>query len=195
MRLLQRRLNRHGFRAHNIGYSSRRLTIEQAADEVMEKIAPLIAGRRRCHFVTHSLGGIVLRTLLVSRRIQRPGRVVMLAPPSQGSELADRLQVSPVLRFLLGPAFMQLGTAEDSLPNRLINHHSEIGVIAGSRSINPLFASYFRDANDGKVSVSRAQLHGMKDFIVVPRSHTFIMNSDLVARQTINFLEHGRFRR
>ena len=66
-------------------------------------------------------------------------------------------------------------------------------LIAGCKSRDPLFSPLFSDENDGKVSVSSARMEGMKDFLVVKRGHTFMVNSRDVRRQVVLFLKAGMF--
>ena len=149
----------------------------------------------RVHFVTHSMGGILVRFYLANHRLVNLGRVVMLSPPNQGSETVDKLANMPGFGWLNGPAGQQLGTDENSLPNRLGPADFELGIITGNRSINLILSTMIPGPDDGKVAVERAKLAGMADFLVVPHSHPFIMKKPLVIEQTQFFLEHGRFRR
>ena len=191
----QLRLSREGYRVVNLGYPSRREPIEALADRVQERLEAGCDGQRTVHFVTHSLGGIIARYLIRRRRPERLGRVVMLSPPNQGNEIAELLRDNPLFKLAAGPAGQQLGLGRSSVPVQLPPPDFELGVIAGNRSLNPLFSAIIRGDNDGTVSVSRTRLHGMQDFLVVPHSHTFIMNSTAVLDQVVHFLEHGRFRR
>jgi hypothetical protein len=70
-----------------------------------------------------------------------------------------------------------------------------VGIIAGRRAANPVFARVMGSESDGKVTVGSAQLDGMRDLVVVDRAHTFIMWSPDVLAQTFTFLERGRFDR
>jgi triacylglycerol lipase len=146
-------------------------------------------------FVTHSLGGVMVRAYLEQHPMPQLGRVVMLAPPNHGSEYVDIAGQWRLFGGFLGPTAVQLGTAPTSLPNRLPDADLDVGVIAGTGSINPLGAFLIDGTNDGTVSVESTQLTGMRDFIEVPVSHTFIMRDREVARQTIEFLRAGRFAR
>ena len=143
------------------------------------------------------MGGIVLRAAVAAGIIpvDMIHRVVMLAPPNQGSELADRLRDFTVYRLATGPAGQQIGTNEDSVPRRLPPPPFELGIIAGRRSANPLFASVLRAESDGKVTVESARVDGMRDLVVVDRTHTFIMWAPDVLAQTFAFLESGQFDR
>ena len=190
----------HGYRVVNLGYRSRAAGIQSLAERVAQEVATA-APDTRLHFVTHSLGGILLRFAVAAGLLpcERIHRVVMLAPPNQGSEVADLMTSRAPLRRLFqqvsGPAGTELGTGADSVIGRLPAVNFDLGVIAGSRSLNPVFSAVIDGANDGKVGVARAAVEGMHDFLVVPHSHTFLMRAPAVIRQTMHFLEHGRFDR
>jgi hypothetical protein len=139
------------------------------------------------------MGGILVRYYLAQRRPAELGRVVMLSPPNQGSELVDSLGKLPGFLAINGRAGRQLGTSPDSVPNRLGPVSYPVGVITGNRSINLILSRLIPGEDDGKVSIRRARVEGMSDFLVVPHTHPMIMNSDLVIRQTSQFLRRGRF--
>ena len=183
-----------GFAVINHGYRSRRHSIAEHAEQLRIMVGA-IAGAGRIHFITHSLGGIIVRAMLADRsaRPQRLGRVVMLSPPNQGSELAELLAGNPVFHAVLGPASGELGTRGSSTPNQLGPVDFDVGVITGDRSFGPLASRIFPGPGDGKVSVARAQVEGMRDFLVVRRSHSFIMYGTDVAEAAFHFLGHGRF--
>lgn len=193
---LKRALEKHGYRVTNVGYPSTEHSINQLSER---ELAPALAAccsesGGRVHVVTHSMGGIVLRYYHEHHEIEGLGRVVMLSPPNQGSELADWAAEKPVLEKLLGPAIEQLGTGPASVPSQLGPVDFELGVIAGDRTLNPLFSRIIPGEDDGKVSVERAKVLGMADFLVVPHSHTYIMLSEDVIEQVIFFLDNGKFR-
>jgi pimeloyl-ACP methyl ester carboxylesterase len=187
-------LRKRHFEVYNLDYPSREKTPEElvalVADAVQE-CCPPDAGR--VHFVTHSLGGILVRSYLADRKPPNLGRVVMLAPPNGGSEIVDEWGGSPLFRAALGPTAAQLGTSPESLPNRIGPPHFELGVIAARKSVNPIGSLVIPGDDDGAVSVERAYLEGARDFLVVEASHTFIMRDPDVARQVVHFLREGRF--
>jgi pimeloyl-ACP methyl ester carboxylesterase len=194
MAWLASQARRRGYAVINHGYRSRRHSIAEHAEQ-LRIVVGAISGRGRIHFITHSLGGIVVRAMLADRSAwpERLGRVVMLSPPNQGSELVDFLAGNSIYHSVLGPAGGELGTHAHSTPNRLGRVDFEVGIITGDRAIGPLSRRIFPGATDGKVSVARAQIEGMRDFRVVSRSHTFIMYGADVAAAAFHFLEHGRF--
>lgn len=196
MKKISRALNATGYTVCNIQYPSRKHSIKElAVDWVYPEIKKCLPNLEpKIDFVTHSMGGIIVRQLAQSTDI-KINRVVMISPPSQGSELVDKLKAIPLFKLINGEAGLSLGTPKSSVPNRLGAVSFETGVIIGDRSYNPLYSYLIPGADDGKVSVERAKVNGMKDFLVVPRSHSFIMNSDMAIEQTINFLESGSFYR
>lgn len=192
---LARRARGRGFRTHNLGYPSRRAPVWALAELVGRRLAALAEAEGRLDAVTHSLGGIVLRAAVAGGWLPASAirRVVMLAPPSAGSELADVLARTPLFRLAVGPAGPELRTGAAGIPAGLPPVPFEVGVVAGSRSWSPIFARAFAGPNDGKVSVARAAVPGMRDFLVVPCGHTFLMDAPAVVPQLFHFLAHGAF--
>jgi triacylglycerol lipase len=139
------------------------------------------------------MGVILIRYYLSAHRIDKLGRVVMLAPPNQGSEVVDKLAGWPVFNVINGPAGLQMGTDKYSLPNTLGPVNFPTGIIAGDKTVNPLLSLLIPEANDGKVSTSRTQIQGMQDFIVMPYSHPFIMQRVAVIEQALHFIQQGYF--
>lgn len=194
---LQWSLERAGYQVTNLRYPSRSANALQiAAEHLDQAIFPQNqANDGQIHFVTHSLGGIILRNYLAGHTITNLGRVVMLAPPNHGSELADHLKRNWLGRFIIGPVGCELGTAPSDLPARLGPAYFPVGVVAADGPGIPWNCLVCKTPSDGIVSVQSAQLDGMTDFLIVHGSHTLIMWRNSNCRQILSFLRVGRFAR
>jgi hypothetical protein len=195
MKKMERALTEAGYNVRNVNYPSRTASIQKLADDAIGKAVGECErdGAAQIHFVTHSMGGILVRSYLARHAIPALGRVVMLAPPNQGSEIVDKLGGFRLFKIINGPAGNELGTDENSTPNTLNSVNFAVGVIAGDRSINWINSALIPGCDDGKVSVARTKLAGMRDHIVVHATHPFITRNREAIRQTIQFLRIGQF--
>lgn len=195
MRPMAEALQQDGYTTVNVDYPSRAGTVDELVPMAVENglAACRAVGARRIHFVTHSIGGILLRYANERSPITDIGRVVMLAPPNQGSEIVDKTRNIPGARLVGGKALMQLGTDENSLPAMLGPVDFELGVIAGSDTMNPWMSAMLPNPDDGKVSVARTRVEGMVDFLIVDNNHHYIVEDTIVIQNTRAFLNTGSF--
>ncbi len=188
-------LQTEGYTVLNVDYPSRTAPIGKLADDAITKALsdPALAGCTQIHFVTHSMGGILVRSYFDRHADPRLGRVVMLGPPNQGSEVVDHLRGLPLFRAINGPAGGELGTAATDTPAKLGPVHFPLGVIAGDRSINWINSLMIPGKDDGKVSIERTKVAGMTEQAVVHATHPYLMRNPQTIRLTIRFLETGSF--
>jgi len=191
---LEQALREQGYRVVNSEYDSLAAPIETLALTAIDQtIAECPTTASPIHFVTHSLGGILVRQYAQLRPSAAIGRVVMLGPPNQGSELVDQFAKLPGFNRVNGFAGKQLGTSANSPPNQLPAVNFELGVIAGSKSINPLLSYFLPGPDDGKVSIESTKLDGMKEHLILPTTHTFMMRNSQAIAQVNHFLSKGKF--
>ena len=193
---LERALSSAGYETLSLRYAGRHKPIKDLLEDVHRDAAWFLdRAAGRTHFVTHSMGGLVARALINRYRPTALGRVVMLAPPNQGSELADLLARTTAYRRFFGPAGLEIGTKRGERLCQLLGAVDyPLGVIAGSRSLDPLCWLIIPGPNDGRVSVARTAVSGMADSMTIPATHTFIMRNRRAIEQTIHFLRYGYFR-
>ncbi|HWD20978.1 MAG TPA: alpha/beta fold hydrolase [Verrucomicrobiae bacterium] len=186
-------LRESGYTVVNVSYPSRRFGVETLTDHFLAPAVAKVSGASKINFVTHSLGGILVRQYLSNHAPANLGRIVMIGPPNHGSEISDTLQRCAVGRLVLGPAGCDLGTGPAAAPQRLGRTTAPVGVLAGNRSLNPFFSRLLPGPSDGKVTVKSTQLEGMTDFRELPTSHTWMIWRRAALRQVRAFLKNGRF--
>lgn len=185
-----------GFETTILAYPSRSKTIRNLSDD---HLAPAIqvcrdGGAKKIHFVTHSLGGLLVRDYLSRNKVPELGRVVMFSPPNKGSEVVDWLGHWRAFKELNGPAGEELNTAPISPPKSLGPVTYPVGIIAGDRSINPINSCMITGPDDGKVSVENTKVEGMTDHIVLHRTHPMIMKRRDAIDLALRFLDQGTFK-
>ncbi|WP_420403911.1 lipase family alpha/beta hydrolase [Nisaea sp.] len=190
-------LRRQGFDPVPLTYPSTAHGLDALADRLKAELAAkgVWDGPGRVHFVTHSMGGLVAARYLEKYRAEIPesrlGRVVMLAPPHGGSEVADLLHRQGLYRWFYGPAGQELTTEARTEPDP---PYYDLGIIAGTSGwIFPAAGALFGGPHDGRVAVARTKLPGMRAHTTVPASHTFIPWRPAVLRLIASFLKTGSF--
>lgn len=179
MRKLEKQLSELGYHILNWDYPTLLRTCKEHVNRLLPVVEKLEQDPtvRAIHFVTHSMGGILVRYALHDRKISKVKRIVMLAPPNQGSHLT-RLSLGP-FRWLL-PSIAELSEAEDSLPNRLVlDDEVEVGIIAAARDLI--------------VKVSATHLDQQREHCTVATNHFQLPKQEQVVARVVNFLRQGSF--
>jgi alpha-beta hydrolase superfamily lysophospholipase len=195
---VERAMRKEGYATINISYPSLKNEIPALANFVNDTLIKEKVWDRpgHVHFVTHSMGGLVARRYLENYKAGIPpekmGRVVMIAPPNGGSEVADLLKDFLPYKWMFGPAGQQL-TTKARMTDVTTPWYSA-GVIAGTRGWPYFVATWLIDGDhDGRVAVEKTKLSGMKDFIATPATHSFISWKSGVHKQIVYFLKNERF--
>ena len=195
MHKMYKALNAEGFDAVNWSYNSMNDDILTVANNLAEIVELNSKYHSKINFVTHSMGGIVLRCYLKLNKNESLGKIVMLAPPNQGSAVARFLIDNSFVNSIMGPAGQELKD-KDTIERICTIPESNLMVIAGTKStdiLNPtswVTGSVLEKPNDGTVSVNETKLPNMERFITVDASHTVIMNNETVIEETIKYLKN-----
>lgn len=194
MKPIERKLKKEGYVVWNKSYESTKKTVEKLSPIIAEAITYCDQQKaEEIYFASHSMGGILIRHYFQTMKNPKVKAVVMLAPPNKGSEIVDEFKDQSWFKWYNGPAGLQLTSDEKGLPKSLKPISIPIGIITGNVSSDPWFSYLFKGPNDGKVSVESAKLDEMKDFLLVEKGHTFIMNSSEVHKQILHFFDHQTF--
>lgn len=192
MRRLRKRLEGLGRRCLALDYPSRFKNLAELGTHLTECIHKELGPDAEPCVVTHSMGGVVVRFMPA----QRWQRLVLLAPPSQGCQVAQRLRDNRFFQRVFGPAGQEV--AELDAPAL----HGEFAVIAGTRRVHPgnpiswvthaLEWIPREEPSDGLILVRETRLDGMADFATIDATHTHIMNHPEVPAMAVRFFESGR---
>lgn len=196
MNAVAQALHKAGYAQTNIGYKSTREPLDTIIDDVHGRIRHFSDKEdERVHFVCYSLGCLVTRGIIHQHRPKNLGRVVMMGPPNQGSVMADYLKDHAVPNWVFGPNLAQLGTAKREALETLIGDHAdyELGIIAGSQSLDPIGAAIIPSDDDGRVAVEHTVLAGMKEHLITDANHTTLITNRAVIAQAVHFIQNGQF--
>lgn len=142
------------------------------------------------HLVGHSLGGVLLVRLFRSPPRLPPGRVLLLGSPVRGSAAARSLARLPFGAAMLGASLAALTATSEPIWEGV----RDLGVIAGDTGIGlGRLVRRYAEPNDGTVLVEETRMTGATDQLVLPVTHSGLLLSREVARQSAAFLAHGCF--
>ncbi len=188
-------LEENGYKTIAIDYPSRNYHIFQLAEQfILPKIKKALPNCSKVHFVGYSMGGIITRYILAHHPMPNLGRVVFLATPNQGVEIANSLGKYVWFQTIFGPAMKDLEVGSSflqSLPQKI---DYEAGVISGNFSINPITSLFLIPGeDDGTVSVNSTKIEGMKDHIIINTTHSLLLSNQNVIEEVEYFITNGNF--
>ncbi|WP_025897132.1 esterase/lipase family protein [Sneathiella glossodoripedis] len=196
MWLIDDRLQNMGYKTCRVDYRSRELGLVKLIEDLGKEIGKCTikyANLKSIHFVTHSLGGPLVRAYFGENEMSGLGRVVMLSPPNSGSPLVDFANQFQSARDILGPTAAELHTGPDSWLARLPKPDYEVGIIGGDITFNPVAAYLLPGRDDGVVPLSHMWMEGMTDFTSVQATHVTIRYSKAASENIASFLQNGSF--
>lgn len=190
---LERALQDAGYEAVAISYPSTRRSLVEHGDQ-LDQLLNGLEDVDTVSFVTHSLGGLLLRQALARDSAWRTrialGRAVMLAPPNQGAAIADAMQGFSPYHLVFGRAGRDV-TSE--VAAKLPSPPLPVGIIAGGLGDGDGHNPLLDGDDDGVVRVAETHLPDEADFLLVDSLHTFIMDAPEVIAAVQSFLRTGRF--
>lgn len=191
-------LHENNFETVFFSYKSRKTTISEASKQLYE----LIKSENPDSFslITHSLGGLIARGLLTYAEqdsvFPKMKRIVMIAPPNQGTVAGNYMYKYSLFRWILGVNLRDVKNDEESLALRLpVKFDAEVGIIAGIRGKESGYNPFIDGDNDGEIRPEETKLGTENDFITVKANHISILRKEEAIRQTIQFLKSGSFSR
>jgi hypothetical protein len=190
-------LEKNGYAVTNWGYKSLTDPIPKVGRRLLSDIKRF-PKTDTVDFVTHSMGGIVVRSMLSDATGDALcpciGKIVMMTPPNKGSLLADFFSKITIVKWFMGPNLESLKTDSASLANTLPKcAGKEIGIIAGARFADAGYNPLIPGDNDGFLTQDQTRLGAEKDFLVVPEGHMTFMDNATVRENVLCFLKKGRF--
>ncbi len=189
---IARKLRTEGYAVYNWGYPSTSQTIEEHATRLEAYLDGL--PEKKIHFVGFSQGAIILRYTLTHHVVPKAGRLVMIAPPNHGCEIAEQFYRYAWFRGLYGDkSIKQLFAKQNFFLETCGTPKLEFGIIAGGKGDGKGFSKRIPGDDDGTVSVASARLEGCRDMILMPHQHTPLVFASDTAAQILHFIEEGTF--
>jgi len=187
---MSRALEKEGYATVNWSYPSKEGTIREHALYLNEKLQEIARKRpgEKIHFVTHSMGGIVLRTAInlpACPKEARKGNAVLLAPPNQGARFAHFLGKYQWVHEIFGPhAGRELLTKENFDEIGEFPPNMQVMVVGGVAGVNP----WLSGKNDGKVAFEETCLNTPHTHMKTWAGHSWMMWDKRVIKRSIEFL-------
>ena len=198
MAKISRSIKKNGISTTNYGYNSIYRDLDTLGAQLQRKIASL--SEDTVSFVTHSMGALVVRSMyrFLDSTALFPviHRIVMIAPPNKGAEIADFFSSKKIIAKILGPNLEKMRTDTGSYANKLPKpRFGEIGLIVGVKKRKFWFNRSVNDENDGFLTPEKAVLGIEKEIAVVDEAHIMMAMKRKTAKLVVNFLLTGSFKK
>ena len=195
MTKLEKAFTNASFDVVNWSYPSTKLNITDVAHKLYDVVKINSENYSNVYFVTHSLGGIVVRRMMKIFNMKNLDGIVMIAPPNNASTFARWILKYPIIKTIMGPAGQEL-MDQKYIEKICAVPKSGVMVIAGTKCLsvnNPnswISQTVLKRPHDGTVTVEETKLPNMEKFITVKASHTFIAANPVVIREAVTFLKN-----
>lgn len=196
MHFIKRDLERAGYSVLPLSYLT--LFSKTKINDIGKKFSRLLNSKydanTQIHFVGHSLGGVIIRSIISFSKIYQVGNVVTIGSPHNGALAADwTLKYLHFLTYIMGDIIRELVSGSETI-NRLPFpvHH---GVIVGTLNRKPLnpFAYMTSDISDGLVELDSSTADTGCDVFISNTDHVTQLWDREVRRQIINYVRYGAF--
>lgn len=149
-------------------------------------------------FVTHSMGALVVRSMY-EKLDSLSGfpfvhRIVMIAPPNNGSPIADFFSQFKFVKYIIGPNINNLTTNKITGASKYPIPTCEVGLIAGSFGGKRGFNMFINSDNDGVLIPENTKMGIEKDVVFVKSWHVGLLFNKKVIRYVNNFIQQGKFK-
>lgn len=191
MKRMEKAFADKGYNVVVCNYASDR-DVSAITTNLFESLEPYIAAAPEISFVTHSLGGIILRTAMSKGVPDNFGRAVLIAPPNHGSELIDGFSWIPFFKLMWGEPSLELGTGAGNAWTNLPPVNFPCGIIAGDGGIPPL-SWFLPGRDDGKVTVESTRVSGVSDYKLLHAHHTYMPFNGEIISNTVFYIQNGSF--
>ncbi len=193
---MRRALRKVGFVSDVFTYRSRKELVLDVGKKLYERIKQDKVDK--ISLIAHSLGGLVLRAMLVHAQADENfpviDKVVMIATPNQGAASGDYINSKAILRFIFGINIRDIKNDDDSLAKKLpTDFNAEVGIIAGARGKKRGYNPFMDYDNDGEIYPEETKLGTEKAFLTVKSNHVTILQNKKTVRAVARFMQTGEF--
>jgi len=196
MNKVDKYLKKENFNTENYGYRSMTDDLDSLGKDLYQHIKN--SDEDSISFVTHSMGALVVRSMLQYSAIDDSfpviTKIVMITPPNKGAEIANFFTRLKILKFIYGPNVPFMVTDSGSYVNKLpVPQGPETAVIIGARGKKHGYNLFIKGDNDGLLTPPKALLGNERDVIILHNDHITMPLKKDVCKLVVDFLNKGSF--